>query len=540
MTNYLLKISSIFFFVCMITGLSAQEADRTDTAEPKYFGGAAGEKLDWAMFYLQNHYVDSTHNDHLAEIAIRSILKQLDPFSRYQSREELDEQLKADEGIDEEGIGIRIYPVERKAMITDVTIGGAADKAGLERGDLITKVNGESVMGLRMDTISNRIQGPDSTFVSLTFERNQQVQNKRIQRSPVPLHSVDAAHMLTDKVGYIKIGTFNSLTVPEFQESFKDLKTQGLASLVLDLRFNLGGVVNAAVGLADEFLDGKRTVIFTHSFNAEREEYFTEKEGAFEKGKLVILVNQSTASASEIFTAAMQDWDRALVIGQSSYGKGLIQQSYLLGDGSAMRITVGKYYTPAGRNVQGPYFANEDWLRPYLTSLPSSGFTRNLPVPESSKYNTRGNRRLLTSTGGITPDIYVSNLASTYHNSLNNLGLLYGFSIHYSHSNRQALLNRFLTGSDFDANKAIDQEIAASFQQYAQAEITQYGYQVQLQPTVPPKLLNNLKAWIGSQVWDNNTYYSVFNELDPFVLRALESIENGDFETLGVTVDGGR
>ena len=534
MTNYLLKISSILFFVGMITGLSAQEADGTDTDEPKYFGGAAGEKLDWAMFYLQNHYVDSTHNDHLAEIAIRSILKQLDPFSRYQSREELDEQLKADEGIDEEGVGIQIYPLAQKAMITDVTIGGAADEAGLKRGDLIIKVDGKDVIGLRMDTIANRIKGPDSTYVTLTFERNQRIQELTIQRGPVPLHSVNAAHMLTDRVGYIKVGTFNYLTVPEFQEAFKKLKAKGIVSLVLDLRFNLGGVVNSAVGLADEFLDGKRTVIYTHSHNADREEYFTERAGAFEKGKLVILVNQSTASASEIFTAAMQDWDRALVIGQSTYGKGLIQQSYLLGDGSAMRITIGKYYTPAGRNVQGPYFAKKDWLTPYLSSLPDNGYTRNLPVPETSKYSTRGNRRLLTSTGGITPDIYVSFLNSTYHNQLNNLGLLYGFSIHYSHTKRQSLLKRFPIGANFDASETIDQEIAAGFQQYAQAEITKYGYAVQLQPTLPPKILNNLKAWIGAQVWDNNTYYSIYNQLDPFVLRALESIDNGDFEALGL------
>lgn len=534
MTNYLLKIVTIFLLLTLCVGLIAQEAESKDTDEPTYYGGAAGKKLDWAMFYLQKHYVDSTHNDHLAEVAIRSILQQLDPFSRYQSKKELDEQQNADQGIDEEGIGIRIYPVGQKAMITNITIGGAADESGLQRGDLITKVNGESVLNLRMDTISNRIKGPDGTSVSLTFERNGQTQNKTIQRSPVPLHSVEAAHLLTDKVGYIKISTFNYLTIPEFQAAFKELKEQGLTDLILDLRFNLGGLVDAAVGLADEFLDSKRTVIFTHSFNAEREEYFTEKEGLFEKGKLVILVNQSTASASEIFTAALQDWDRALVIGQSTYGKGLIQQSYLLGDGSAMRITIGRYYTPVGRNVQGPYFAKEDWLTPYLSSLPANGYTRNLPVPEERTYTTRGNRKLITSTGGITPDIYVSSLASTYYNTLNNLGLLFNFSVDYSHDNRQALLKRFPKGMDFDANKAIDQEIATAFLQYAQAAITRNDYQVQLQATVPPKILNNMKAWIGSLIWDDNTYYSIFNELDPFVLRALESLENGDFEALDV------
>ena len=511
--------------------------EKTDTSEePTYYGGSAGKKLDWAMFYLMNHYVDSTHNNHLAEIAIRSMLKQLDPFSRYQSKEELDKQQKQDEGIEEEGVGIKIYPLAKKAMIIDVVKGGAAEQAGLKRGDLITKVNGQSVLGLRMDTIANRIKGPDSTMVQLTYERNQQTQSITIRRSPVPLHSVDASHMLTDKVGYIKVGRFNFLTVPEFQEACKELKKQGLASLILDLRFNLGGVVDASVGLADEFLEGKKLVIFTHSHNADREEYYTGKEGLLEKGKLIILVNKNTASASEIFTAAMQDWDRALVIGQSTYGKGLIQQSYLLGDGSAMRITIGRYYTPAGRNVQGPYTQQQDWLLPYLEALPDNGYTNQLPVPENNTFTTRGNRQLLTSTGGITPDIYVSNLVSTYHNQLNNFGLLFGFSIEYSHANRPQLLKRFPKGQDFDASTSIDAEIEAAFQTYAAEQIAKNGYALQLKPVLSKDILNNLKAWIGSQVWDNNTYYKIFNDTDPAIVRALESLENGDFEALGLSL----
>ena len=188
-------------------------------------------------------------------------------------------------------------------------------------------------------------------------------------------------------------------------------------------------MVDASVGLADEFLEKKKLIIFTHSHNAEREEHYTENQGGFESGKVVILVNQSTASASEIFTASMQDWDRALVIGQSSYGKGLIQQSYLLGDGSAMRITIGKYYTPAGRNVQGSYTATQDWLVPYLSDLPTNGYTRALPVPQQRKYTTRNNRSLITDIGGITPDIYVPSSTDNYYKQLNNLGLLFPFAV---------------------------------------------------------------------------------------------------------------
>ena len=535
----ILIVSAFCFSFCKTTA-AQQESQQTTTntqaatTEPTYYGGAAGKKLDWAMFYLRKHYVDSTDNDRLAEVAMRSILKELDPFSYYQTKEALEKQQKADEGVQEEGIGISMFPVDRKAMIIDVIAGGAAEKAGLQRGDLILKVNGVNMIGERMDTISNKIIGPDSTFVTITYERNAAVQDITIQRAPVPLHSVDAAHLLPNQVGYIKIGRFNALTMAEFREAFQELKADGMASLILDLRYNLGGLVNASVDLADEFLSGKKLVIFTHSANADREEYYTEKEGVFEQGKVVILVDKNTASASEIFTAAMQDWDRALVIGQSTYGKGLIQQSYKLGDGSGMRITIGRYYTPAGRNVQGPYFAKSDWLAPYLKDLPANGYTSLLPVPDDKKFTTRNNRTLLTNQGGITPDIYAVSKTDTYYNQLNNFGLLFSFSVNYSHDNRTNLLRRFPEGIDFHTNKAVNQEINAAFIKYVKEEVAKNGYALHVQPITPPTLLNNLKAWVGSQVWNNDTYYNIFNEFDPVVLRALESLEDGSFEELRV------
>jgi len=512
----------------------AQKADTTTSTEPTYYGGDAGKKLDWAMFYLRKHYVDSTDNNRLAEIALRSILKELDPFSFYQTKEALEKQQQADEGIQEEGIGVSLYPLAGKAMIIDVVEGGAADKIGLKKGDFIVAVNGKSVVGARMDTIANRIKGPDSTIVNLTYERNNSPKNLVIQRGPVPLHSVDAFHTLPNDVGYIKIGRFNFLTVPEFQEALATLKTEGIKNLILDLRHNLGGVVDASVGLADEFLKGKKLVIFTHSHNSEREEYYTEKQGGFEEGRLVILMNQNTASASEIFTAAMQDWDRALVIGQSSYGKGLIQQSYLLGDGSGMRITIGRYYTPAGRNIQDPHYKNTEWLSPYLKDLPTNGYTNFLPIPETKRYTTRNGRKLFTNQGGITPDIYVAPKVDTYYSQLNNAGLLFGFAMNYASLQRPALKRRFTSGAAYETNTAIDQEISDAFLDYTQTEINRRGYAIQLQPIVPKNMLHSLKGWIGAQVWDNNTYYGVFNQSDPVILRALESLEDGAFKDFGL------
>ena len=530
MTNYFSRLVLLLVVALLCNSeLIAQDAD-----EPTYYGGAAGRKLDWAMSYLQDHYVDSTDNNRLAEIALRSILAELDPFSYYQTKEALEKQQQADEGIQEEGIGISLYPLNGKAVIIDVIVDGAADKIGLKKGDYITAVNGQSVIGARMDTIANRIKGPDSTLVNITYERNNTSKNLVIQRGPVPLHSVTAYHSLTNTVGYIKIGTFNFLTVPEFQAALTELKAAGMKDLVLDLRNNLGGVVDASVGLADEFLKGKKLVIFTHSHNAEREEYYTEKEGGLEEGRLVILMNPYTASASEIFTAAMQDWDRALVIGQSSYGKGLIQQSYKLGDGSAMRITIGRYYTPAGRNIQDPHYKNTEWLAPYLNDLPANGYTTALPIPEEKRYTTRNGRQLFTNQGGITPDIYVTPKVDTYYNQLNNVGLLFPFAMSYANLHRSDLKRRFTTAAAYESDIAVNQEISKAFLEYAQTEINKGGYAIQLQPSVPQNMLNSLKGWIGAQVWDNNTYYGIFNQTDPIIIRALESLEDGAFEDFGL------
>lgn len=536
MTNYFSRLGLLLLVALFWNSqLIAQDADTTTTAEePTYYGGAAGKKLDWAMFYLRKHYVDSTNNDRLAEIALRSILKELDPFSFYQTKEALEKQQKADEGIQEEGIGVSLYPLAGKAMIIDIVKGGAADEVGLKKGDFIVAVNGQSVVGARMDTIANRIKGPEETTVTLTYERNNSTTDLTIERAAVPLHSVDAYHLLPNNVGYIKIGRFNFLTVPEFQEALQALKNKGIKDLVLDLRGNLGGVVDASVGLADEFLKGKKLVIFTHSHNSEREEYYTEKEGGFEEGRLVILMNQYTASASEIFTAAMQDWDRALVIGQSSYGKGLIQQSYLLGDGSGMRITIGRYYTAAGRNIQNPHYKNTEWLTPYLKDLPANGYTTALPIPENKRYNTRNGRKLFTNQGGITPDIYIAPKGDAYYNQLNNAGLLFRFAMTYANLHRSDLQSRFTSGTAYEADVAVNQEISDAFLDYAQTEINTRGYAIQLQPIVPKKMLNSLKGWIGAQVWDNNTYYGVFNQTDPVIIRALESLEDGAFKDFGL------
>jgi len=532
--NYFPRLLTLVIVALIWTSGTAQESETTTATEPTYYGGDAGKKLDWAMFYLRKHYVDSTDNNRLAEVALRSMLKELDPFSYYQTKDALEKQQQADEGIQEEGIGVSLYPLAGKAVIINVIEGGAADKIGLKKGDFITAVNGESVIGARMDTIANRIKGPDSTIVSITYERNNMAKDLVIQRGPVPLHSVDAYHTLPNSVGYIKIGTFNFLTVSEFQKALAALKKEGIKDLILDLRHNLGGVVDASVGLADEFLEGKKLVIFTHSHNSEREEYYTEKEGGFEEGRLVILMNYNTASASEIFTAAMQDWDRALVIGQSSYGKGLIQQSYLLGDGSGMRITIGRYYTPAGRNIQDPNYKNTEWLTPYLQDLPANGYTNSLPIPEEKRYTTRNGRKLFTNQGGITPDIYVVPKTDTYYSQLNNVGLLFGFAMNYANLHRSDLKRRFTSGVAYESNTAINQEISDAFLDYAQTEINRRSYAIQLQPIVPKNMLNSLKGWIGAQVWNNNTYYGVFNQTDPVILRALESLEDGAFKDFGL------
>lgn len=527
-------MKSFLFFILMVclSNVYAQEA--------KYYGGEPAKKLDWTLFYLKSHYVDSIDSEQLVELAIKRMLAELDPFSYYQSKAALDAQQKRDEGIKNDGLGFRYYIIRDTVTVTYLEETGPAKSGGLKRGDKLLSMDNNSLVGKNYALLDEKLEADKGTKVQFEILRQGNNQQLSIQSERLFEASVDAAYMLEKDIGYIKINRFTVKTVAEFQKAIKNLKTQGAAHLVLDLRGNLGGVVKGAIGLADEFLSADKLIMHADGNGFPKETYLATGEGNFEKGKVVILVNPKTASASEIFTAAMQEWDRALIIGELTYGKGLIQQSYLLNDSAAVRLTIGRYFTPTGRMLQRPYQfdSTKDWVfQNIANAVYQDDFTIALDAPASNIFETKSGRKVLKGQGGIIPDIYLSERVTETPllNQLNRLGLVYRFAVYHADKNRIVYQNKYPSGNAFRLDKQLDKKIETAYLSFLQDRLNDKEFlQSILNKPLPQTVINQIKAWIGPQIWESGSYYAVFNEVDPIVIRAIKAISNNSFEQIGI------
>lgn len=501
-----------------------------------YSAGLEGQKLDWLLFYLDNNYVDSLDNNEMAEVAIRAIVKELDPYSVYQTKEEVEAQMNADKGYSGVAAGFNYYFLRDTAIVTYVSSDGPAQKAGLKRGDQIILLDGQNITTSqgksKLDLAVNDKDKKTMTLDVLRFKTT----NKKIsiEKALVPWRSVNASYMVTNHIGYMKIGKFTMKTMEEFRLPFNSLKAKGMQELILDLRNNVGGVKDQALYLADEFLSEGKVVYSTGGHNIEKESYITKPGGAWENGKITILQDSKTASASEIFIAALQEWDRAVVMGKSTYGKGLIQQSYKLGDGSNIRLTIGRYYTPTGRHLQRTGTNNNDWMLPYADALYNNSLTKDLNVPNDLRINTMGGRSILAGKGGIIPDVYyeyVDKSDWSLYNRLNNMGLLYEFATDYVSRYRQEVVAQYANTSDFVNDRIREAFMLREFRNF----LISREQTLVLPPNFPDNIIWQLKTWMASQLWHDNAYYEVENGDDRLMFRAIEVCRGKLHDKLGVS-----
>jgi len=532
------QLLAILLFCCapfmFFSTLSAQE--------PAYFGGAAAKKLDWTLFYLNSHYVDSTDIDRLAELAVIRMIEELDPFSRYQSKKQLDAQRKADEGFKNDGIGIRYYIVNDTATITFVDATGPGVDAGLQKGDKILALNGIHTVGRNFRAIDTLILADRGTLLNFKIKRKGVTNPMNIKVTSVSLFaaSVDAAYPIKDNIGYIRLNRFTMKTIGEVKEALKELNSQGVQNLILDLRDNRGGVVTAATNLADEFLAGGKLIMSSEGKGMPRSEVLSTEGGIFEKGKVVILTNSVTASASEIFTGAMQEWDRALVIGEMTYGKGLIQQSYLLNDSAAVRLTIGRYYTPTGRMLQRPFDfdSSKDWIYQNIAgAIHYSNFTKSLMPPPENKWASKSGRSLLKGQGGIIPDIFLPKkvVDKPQLKNLNDMGIIYKFVAYHADAYRPYYSYNYKNGNEFRLDKSVDKGIRSNFSAFLIANVANKDYaESVVKAGISEEVMLQIKAWLAPQIWEVGAYYAVFNEADEVVNRAIESIQGTTFEEIGI------
>ena len=477
-------------------------------------------------------YPDSITNGEITEFGIRYMLEQLDPHSTYISLEEIHDMNAPLKG-SFSGVGIRFQILKDTIMVVQAIPGGPSEKVGLMAGDQIIRINDEQVAGIGMKNkgVRDRLLGDKGTKVNVSIKRRNQRKflDFEITRDKIPIYSVDASYMVNPNTGYIKLNNFSSTTISEIRKATFELKDQGMENLVLDLQNNGGGYLRTAVDLSDEFLSGIKKIVSTNGRKFPERNYTTGRKGLLEEGKLIVLVNESSASASEIVSGAIQDWDRGLIVGRRTFGKGLVQKPIELPDGSQVRITTSKYYTPSGRCIQKPYEEGSMAYRKEKYSRYNSGESFNadsMKFNSKESYQTLLKERIVYGGGGIIPDHFVpldTTGTSTYFNKLIRKGIFNQFALSWVNKNRESLEKKYPNfdkfNSKFDTQKAVDELI-----KYAEAE--GLAFQEDQYNKAKHVIHTRLKANIAQDLFNYKKFYQVINTLNNALEKSLELLKD--------------
>ncbi len=491
------------------------------------------QKLLVAESAITNLYVEDVDTKKVVEQAIIGMLKELDPHSTYLTPDENDKSAETLIG-SFEGIGVQFNMIEDTLFIVQPIPDGPSERVGIMAGDRIVTVNDTAIAGVKMsqESIMKRLRGPKGTKVDLGISRRgvKELVHFFVTRDKIPVNTVDAAFMILPGTGYIKVSSFGATTVQEFEDKLKELKAQGATSLILDLQGNGGGLLMAAVGIANEFLGRDQMVVYTEGKRSPRSGYMADGHGNFRDGKLLVLIDEYSASASEIVSGAVQDWDRATIVGRRSFGKGLVQRPIEFHDGSLIRLTIAKYYTPVGRCIQKPYGKDVDYGDDILERLHHGELTNpdSIHFPDSLKYSTILKHRTVYGGGGIMPDIFVpidTNRTTQYYRNVTAKNVVLQTSMQYVERNRRQLQRRFKTFADFNAQFRVEADLLKLFRSKADdagVEFDEEQYEKSL-----PIFTTQLKATVARLIWGMNAYYQVILELDETVQRAVEYMKTG-------------
>ena len=477
----------------------------------------AMQKLLNAEYAISSLYVDSVNEDKLIEDAIKGMLENLDPHSSYtdaKETKELEEPLQGEFS----GVGIQFNMNKDTLYVIQTVPGGPSERVGVLAGDRIIYVNDTTIAGVKMKNsdIQKRLRGKKGTQVTIKVQRPgvKDLITFRITRDNIPLHSIDAQYMLDDHTGYLRISRFGAKTHEEMIDALKQLKKQGMTQLVMDLSDNGGGYLNAAIDMCNEFLDRGQLMVYTEGQNSPRNEAHANGWGEYKDLPLVVMVNQYSASAAEIFAGAMQDWDRAVIVGRRTFGKGLVQRPFKFEDGSMMRLTVARYYTPSGRCIQKPYDrGNKKAYEKERLDRANEGEYYSLDsiqFNDSLRYTTRLNGRTIYGGGGVMPDVYVpidTTEYSTYYRDMTAKGIINQFAIQYVDKHRKSIAKQYKTVKDFDRGFTVSDEMMRDF--IAMGENDSVKYDEEKYRTSERLLKDIIKGLIARDVYGDQSAYSV-------------------------------
>lgn len=493
------------------------------------------QKLMNAEYAISSLYVDSVNEDKLVEEAIKGMLESLDPHSSYtdaKETKELEEPLQGEFS----GVGIQFNMNKDTLYVIQTVPGGPSERVGVLAGDRIIYVNDTIIAGVKMKNsdIQKRLRGKKGTNVTIKAKRPgvKELITFRITRDNIPLHSIDAQYMLDERTGYLRISRFGAKTHEEMMDALKELKKQGMTQLIMDLSDNGGGYLNAAIDMCNEFLDRGQLMVYTEGENSPRNEANANGWGEYQDLHMVVMVNQYSASAAEIFAGAMQDWDRAVIVGRRTFGKGLVQRPFKFEDGSMMRLTVARYYTPSGRCIQKPY--NRGDKKAYekeLLERANEGEYYSLDsiqFNDSLRYTTRLNHRIIYGGGGVMPDVYVpidTSEYSTYYRDLSAKGILNQYVIKYVDKNRKSIAKQYSTLDAFDRGFAVSDEMMRDL--IAMGEQDSVKFDEEKYRTSELLLKDIVKGLIARDVYgDQSAYNVIINHRNPDLKAAIEVLND--------------
>lgn len=515
---------------CLVTTLAAT-AQRTMTMPQSM------QKLLNAEYAISTLYVDSVNEDKLIEEAIKGMLGSLDPHSSYtdaKETKELEEPLQGEFS----GVGIQFNMNKDTLYVIQTVPGGPSERVGILAGDRIIMVNDTVIAGVKMKNsdIQKRLRGKKGTQVIVKVMRPgvKELITFRITRDNIPLHSIDAQYMMDERTGYLRISRFGAKTHDEMMDALHELSKQGMTQVIIDLGDNGGGYLNAAIDMCNEFLQRGQLMVYTEGDNSPRNEANANGWGSYKDLPLVVIVNQYSASAAEIFAGAMQDWDRAVVVGRRTFGKGLVQRPFKFEDGSMMRLTVARYYTPSGRCIQKPYKrGDKQAYEKELYDRYNEGEYYSLDsiqFNDSLRYTTLVNQRTIYGGGGVMPDVYVpidTTEYSTYYRDLTAKGIPNQYVIGYVDKHRKSISKQFQTVKDFDRGFVVSDEMMRDF--IALGERDSVKYDEEKYHTSEQLLKAIIKGLIARDVYSDPGAYSVIiNHRNHDVQAAYEVLNDRD------------
>jgi len=499
------------------------------------------ENFTSLLYHIQEMYVDSVVGEQLIEDAMVGMLEKLDPHSIYIPADEvraMNEPLKGNF----DGVGIQFNILKDTIFVVSPISGGPSEKVGIMAGDRIIEVDGEACagIGVKNSDVQRLLKGPKGTVVNVVVVRrgSRKTLDFDITRDKIPLFSMDAHYMADPETGYIKINRFAATTMDEMSAALVDLKSKGMKNLILDLQGNGGGYLRTAIAMADEFLSDDELIVFTEGRAFPKNETFATSNGTFKKGKLAVLIDEGSASASEIVSGAVQDWDRGVIIGRRSFGKGLVQKPVYLPDGAAVRLTTQEYFTPSGRCIQKPYDEGKDAYRKERVERFEKGelmSLENLEMPDSIKFYTKVNNRVVYGAGGIIPDIFVpldTTWNSEYYSQAVRKGIMNGFVLSYANDNRTALEAKYPTVQSYIDGFSVEKEVMKDFFAYAKKEDLEKN---EADYKKSKEIFDlRIKAMIARSLFDTSAYYQVINPALPVYKKAMKVMGDDTFKRLNL------